>query len=157
MSNEWECFRQQPLNYNVRQTIQKLYGPVWTKVVERPTIKQTLTPLKSCSKNGSKSQGELPCYRFCFLWVDSLPIKLIRGGDISSLLNLSAEVVIANSKYFTQNFGLKWLEVGPQRRVRVTLSEECSIQIPNGNIRTNMNEDTVGRYGGDERRDGKNK
>lgn len=43
------------------------------------------------------------------------------------------------------------LEFRPPSRARVTLSEECSARIPNGNIRANMNEATAGRYGRDER------
>lgn len=43
------------------------------------------------------------------------------------------------------------LEFRPPSRARVTLSEECSARIPNGNIRANMNEATADRYGRDER------
>lgn len=56
-------------------------------------------------KNIKNSQGEVFGQRFCLLWGDSLPIKLIRGSDISALLSLHCRDVTADSKYSTRNSG----------------------------------------------------
>lgn len=51
------------------------------------------------------SRGEVFGQRFCLPWGDSLPIKLIRGSDISALLSLHCRDVTADSKYSTRNSG----------------------------------------------------